>query len=198
MAAEPDPTPHPLDHLSSLGEAGGPALTAGGETLSYRELDQQVGRTAAALLGQGLSSGDRVATWMAKTVLACVLPLACARAGLVHVPINPVLKRAQAAHILADSGARLLIGNQGRLATLEGSQRAEARLVVLEEWKAGDEAVRPSTADPDDLAALLYTSGSTGQPKGVMLSHANLWLGAISVAHYLGLSAADRPVAAAR
>ena len=59
------------------------------------------------------SPGDRVASWMGKTMLACVLPLAAARAGLVHVPINPVLRRAQAAHILADSGARLLIANAG-------------------------------------------------------------------------------------
>ena len=120
---------------------------------------------------------------MGKTRLACVLPLACARAGLVHVPINPVLKRAQAAHILADSGARLLIANQARLATL-GAASADARPIALEDWQTGDEALPPSSADPDDLAALLYTSGSTGLPKGVMLSHANLWLGAVSVAHY--------------
>ena len=75
-----------------------------------------------------------------------------------------MLKRAQAAHILADSGARLLIANQARLATLEGG-RADARLVALEDWPPGDEALPPSSADPDDLAALLYTSGSTGRPR---------------------------------
>ena len=191
----PDPTPYPLDHLASRGAAGDAALTVGKQTWTYRELDEEVGRTAAALTGHGLSPRDRVASWMPKTMLACVLPLACARAGLVHVPINPLLKRAQAAHILADSGARLLIANEARLATLEGGQRAEARLIALEEWEAGDEALPSSTADPDDLAALLYTSGSTGQPKGVMLSHANLWLGAISVAHYLALSRQDRTLA---
>ena len=191
--AELDPTPFPLDHLTGRGAADAPALTVGQQTLSYGELDMLVGKTAAALLGQGLDRGDRVASWMGKTSLACILPLACARAGLVHVPVNPVLKRAQAAHILADSGARLLIANQARLVTLDDS--ADARPVALEDWRVNDESLPPSSASPDDLAALLYTSGSTGLPKGVMLSHANLWLGAVSVAHFLGLSAADRTLA---
>jgi acyl-CoA ligase (AMP-forming) (exosortase A-associated) len=195
MAAEPDPMPHPLDHLTSRGAADAPALTVGEATLNYAEFEELVGRTATALLEQGLSPGDRVASWMPKTMLACVLPLASARAGLVHVPVNPVLKRAQGAHILADSGARLLIANQARLATLEEGQRAQARLIALEQWESGDQALSLSSADPDNLVALLYTSGSTGLPKGVMLSHTNLWLGAVSVAHYLGLSANDRTLA---
>jgi acyl-CoA ligase (AMP-forming) (exosortase A-associated) len=193
--ADPDPRPFPLDHLTGRGEPSASALTAGGETLDYTRLEELVGRTASALLAHCLQKGDRVASWMGKTMLACVLPLACARAGLVHVPINPVLKHAQAAHILADSGARLLIGNQARLATLEPGDRADASLIALEEWHPGDDAMARSSADPDDLAALLYTSGSTGRPKGVMLSHANLWLGAISVASYLGLSWDDRTLA---
>src|SRR5687767_3589961 len=193
MPAEPDPTPHLLDHLAQRGRTDAPALTAGKQTVTYRELDELVGQTAAALLAQGLSTGDRVASWMGKTLLACVLPLACARAGLVHVPVNPVLKRAQVVHILADSGARLLVANEARLATLNES--ADARLIALEHWQARADALPPSSADPNDLAALLYTSGSTGRPKGVMLSHSNLWLGAISVAYYLGLSASDRTLA---
>ena len=143
-----------------------------------------VGRTATALVARGLKPGDRVASWMGKTLLACVLPLAAARAGLVHVPVNPVLRRAQVAHILADSGARLLIANRGRLDSLEAGDLGEAEAVAVEEWRAGDAAMPASARDPDELVALLYTSGSTGRPKGVMLSHANLWLGAVSVAHY--------------
>ena len=195
MAAQPDPTPFPLDHLAIRGKPDEPALTAGSRTLSFVQLNEEVGRVAAALLARGLRPGDRVASWMAKTALACVLPLAAARAGLLHVPINPVLKRAHAAHILADSGARLLIANQGRLDSLGEGDLAEAKAVALEDWNAEADALPPSRAEPDSLAALLYTSGSTGRPKGVMLSHANLWLGAVSVAHYLALSAGDRTLA---
>lgn len=191
----PNATPFPLDHLTARGGRDAPALTVGKETLTYAELENEVGLTAATLLRQGLNPGDRVASWMAKTKLACILPLAAARAGLVHVPINPVLKRAQAAHIVQDSGAKLLIANEVRLASLDPEVLSKAGLLALEQWELGKEALGPSNQDPRELAALLYTSGSTGNPKGVMLSHANFWLGAISVAHYLGLNPKDRTLA---
>ncbi|MDQ3143293.1 MAG: long-chain fatty acid--CoA ligase, partial [Pseudomonadota bacterium] len=162
----PDPTPFPLDHLTLRGERGAPALTVGEATLSYAELDDAVGRNAAALLARGLVPGDRVASWMGKTMLACVLPLAAARAGLVHVPINPVLRRAQAAHILADGGARLLIANGARLDSLEDGDLGQAAPVALEAWLAPGPGLPPSSCNTDTLAALLYTSGSTGRPKG--------------------------------
>lgn len=188
----PDPTPHPLDHLPLLGGKDDAALVADGRAITFAELDCEVGRIASRLLAFGLEPGDRIASWMGKTGLACLLPLAAARAGVVHVPINPTLRRAQAAHILADSGARLLIANQARLETLPREGLAGAKAVALEEWRDGEEALPASRHDPGTLAALFYTSGSTGLPKGVMLSHANLWLGAISVAHYLHLLPDDR------
>ena len=191
----PDPTPYPLDHLTTRGAPAAPALIAGAETLTYAQLDATVGRSAATLLAHGLTPGDRVASWMGKTALACILPLAAARAGLVHVPINPLLKRAQAAHILADSGARMLVANHARLASLEPGDAAGSRALALEQWTAAEAPLPASSNDPDDLAALLYTSGSTGAPKGVMLTHANLWLGAIAVAHFLGLEPHHRTLA---
>jgi acyl-CoA ligase (AMP-forming) (exosortase A-associated) len=188
----PNPTVLPLDHLALRGAAETEALVVGDARLTYRELGHSVGTAASALLSKGLKPGDRVATWMGKTRLACVMPIAAARAGIIHVPINPVLKHSQAAHILADSGAKLLIANSGRLESLERGDLADANSIALEEWADGDVPLPASNRDPAELAALLYTSGSTGRPKGVMLSHANLWLGAISVAHYLDLNARDR------
>ena len=190
--AGPDPTPYTLDHLARRGRPEAAALAADGDVITYAALDEQAGRVASALQAGGLKPGDRIASWMGKTRLACLLPLAAARAGLVHVPINPVLRRAQAAHILADSGARLLVANRARLETLANEDLTETKLLALEDWRDGDEVLPPSEIDPDTLAALFYTSGSTGMPKGVMLTHANLWLGAVSVASYLGLTPDDR------
>ena len=157
------------------------------------------GRMAHALLAAGLSAGDRVASWLNKTAEACLLPLATARAGLVHVPVNPALKHGQVSHILADSGAKLLISGEGRLTSLQMDDiPAQCRVWTEKdamEARLTGKALPASAHDPDGLCAILYTSGSTGKPKGVMLSHANLWLGAISVAHYLGLAADDRTLA---
>ncbi|MDK2766709.1 MAG: acyl-CoA ligase (AMP-forming), exosortase A system-associated [Sphingomonas sp.] len=190
---ELDPTPNPIDALTTRGAPDAVALEDRAGTLSYAELEGAVAALAWWLRGQGLEPGDRVATWLPKTRHACVMPLAAARGGFVHVPVNPVLKRAQVAHILADSGARLLLTQGARAGTLEeGDVPAGCRVVFDADAPLAGEGLAYSARDPNGLAAILYTSGSTGRPKGVMLSHANLWLGAISVAHYLKVTPDDR------
>ena len=187
-----------LDHLAERGDAEAPALVLREGTINHETLRSRIAMLAGWLADRVPERGARIATWAAKGELTCLMPLAVARAGLVHVPVNPLLKRAQVAHILADSGASLLIGTPARLKTLEPG---DAPCPVLEEAAAVDQAnalgraLPPSSGDPDALAAILYTSGSTGRPKGVMLSHANMWLGAESVADYLALTADDRTLA---
>lgn len=186
----------PIDHLAERGRADNTALVLRGVTLSHGELRTRVAALAAWLAARVPEKGARIASWAAKGELTCLLPLAAARAGLVHVPINPLLKRAQVAHILADSGSVLLLGTKARLASLEeGDLPADCAMFdeaeVWDRVAAHDGSLPPSKANPGDLCAILYTSGSTGRPKGVMLSHANLWLGAASVAEYLGMAADD-------
>ncbi|WBH18361.1 AMP-binding protein [Sphingomonas radiodurans] len=182
-----DPVPKPIDHVLA-GAPDAPALVDRAGTLSVAQAEERAAQLAGWLAAQRFAPGDRVATWLPKTREACLMPLAAPRAGLVHVPINPLLKRPQVAHILADSGARLLLTQPARAAMLEPGD--SSGVAVHTQAGQGDPLPR-STADPQALAAILYTSGSTGRPKGVMLSHANLWLGANSVAHYLGLVPED-------
>ncbi len=195
----PDPIPRPLDHLLLDGNADALALVTKSVTLTYAEAEKAVGALAAALAARGFPPHARIATWLPKTVEACLMPLATARAGLVHIPVNPVLRRAQVAHILADSGASLLLTSRERAASLSSDDVSAGCAIWLESdavaARQAEAGLRPSKADSGSLVAILYTSGSTGRPKGVMLSHANLWLGAVSVAHYLRLIPDDRTLA---
>ncbi len=191
-----EPKAERLDRLTMRGAPQDVALIERAGTLDFAGLDTAVGKLAAALSREA-GRGERVASWLPKTRLACLMVLACARAGLVHVPINPLLRRTQVAHILADSGSRLFVTQPARAALLEEGDLPEGCKLLLDADLAElpDAPLPPSQGPVDELAALLYTSGSTGRAKGVMLTHANLWLGAISVAHYLGLAPDDRTLA---
>ncbi|WP_336972607.1 acyl-CoA ligase (AMP-forming), exosortase A system-associated [Sphingobium aromaticiconvertens] len=196
MADSPETVIRPIDHLLLDADPVAPALDGRSGTQTYAELERSVGRLACWLAGFGFVKGARVASWIAKGPVAALMPLAAPRAGFVHVPINPLLKHAQVAHILADSGASLLIATGSRAATLvEGDVPFDCQYLREEDAACamtGGDTLPPSEADGDALAAILYTSGSTGRPKGVMLSHANLWLGAVAVADYLKLRPDDR------
>jgi acyl-CoA ligase (AMP-forming) (exosortase A-associated) len=224
----------PLDHLPLFGEATAPSLVIRDKVFSYEELNLRIGRLAGWLSAQEFTPGDRVATWLGKGEIACLMPLAAVRAGLVHVPVNPLLKAAQVGHIMDDSGARLLITNAGRAESLQpgtvpdpaqtrhaelvsasyfsplpsktlkqvqgdggvyGIANEKAVLAILDAVSTPILPALPTTTNPNTLAAILYTSGSTGRPKGVMLSHANLVLGAVSVAQYLNLQPDDKTLA---
>ncbi len=183
------------------------ALTSGVQTLDYATLAGAVQRAAAGLVGQGVQRGERVAVWLDKRPETVVLCFAAAAAGAVFVPINPLLKPAQVAHILRDSGACALLSTPERAGRLDGlwPTLPALRQLLLTAPAAGplplpvlswaDLLAGPTGAVhrviDSDMAAILYTSGSTGAPKGVVLSHRNLVVGAASVVDYLDNRADD-------
>jgi acyl-CoA ligase (AMP-forming) (exosortase A-associated) len=191
----------PLDHLPQHGDPQAIAIAGKFGEIDYAAMEAMTGRLAHWLARQGFAPGSRIAAWLPKSLGAVILPLAAARAGHVYVPVNPLLKRAQVAHILADSEATMLISASGRFATLEdgdaprGVQLVEEAAIDAVMADKNGEALPPGAADVDALVEILYTSGSTGLPKGVMLSHANLMIGARSVASYLALTPEDRTLA---
>jgi acyl-CoA ligase (AMP-forming) (exosortase A-associated) len=190
------------------------ALEHGDQRYRYEDLVQAVTRAAAAMLECGLGRQERVAVFLPKQLETVQAMLGATAAGAVFVPVNPVLKPEQVAHILADCNVRILITSKLRaeelapalaqchdLHTLLLTDAAECAApghVTVRAWQAalaaaGSPAVH-SVIDMD-MAAILYTSGSTGRPKGVVLSHRNMVTGAHSVARYLENRASDRILA---
>jgi len=191
------------------------ALTCGSSSCTYERLSADVERFAAGLLDAGLQRADRVAVYLEKRLETVVASFGVPAAGGVLVPVNPLLKPEQVAHILRDCDARVLVTTPERSALLAEilGQCPSLDHVVLTEPVAPGIAWPAITTLPwgallqspvraghrvidTDMAAILYTSGSTGRPKGVVLSHRNMVAGAKSVASYLGNNADDTLLAA--
>lgn len=207
---------HELVALSAARTPDAPALTSGATTLGYAQLQQQVQAFAAGLSALGLPRLARVGIWLDKRIETVVASFGAPAAGCVFVPINPVLKPEQVAYIARDGQVRLIVTSPERLALLAPVLSAcpDLRHVVLTAPVAQPPALPPGVAllswdqlqrpggaaahrvIDTDVCAILYTSGSTGQPKGVVLSHRNMVAGAKSVASVLGNGPQDVLLAA--
>ncbi|PPD43350.1 MAG: AMP-dependent synthetase [Methylocystis sp.] len=161
---------------------------------SYGALRARALTLAHALKRAGVARGDRVGVLLHKSFDECAAIFAVSAADGVFIPINPTLKPAQIGHILVDSGARALISSQALLTQLKGTLSDLPGLGVLsvDDAPGGEDEWPAARNIGQDLAAILYTSGSTGAPKGVMLSHTNLLAGARIVRTYLEIDANDR------
>ncbi|MBK7875229.1 MAG: LLM class flavin-dependent oxidoreductase [Planctomycetes bacterium] len=152
---------------------GAPALTHGGETLTYRELDRRANALARHLVSLGVGREVLVGLSLDRSAEMVVALLAVHKAGGGYLPLDPNYPKERLAFIFADSGARVLVTTRA----LAGSvPPGEAQVVLLDALalEDGDVAAPPRALEPADLAYVLYTSGSTGQPKGVQVEHANV------------------------
>ena len=156
-----------------------------GRVWTYTDVERASGRIANLLVALGLRPGDRVAAQVEKTPEALLLYLATLRAGMVFLPLNPAYQRHEIEFFLSDAEPGLVVCRpQNRLLVAEMAARAGvAHVLELDDDGRGTliAAAAPHADDfacvprkPDDLAAILYTSGTTGRSKGAMLSHRNL------------------------
>lgn len=192
-----------VPYLQARLRGGQPALLQGGVQLTYAALDEQARRLAGFLAGRGHGPGRRVAILLPNLPQFAVAYFGAIAAGAIAVPVNHRLAPAEIGYVVSDCAASALITTRAQLEALRG--REELRSVVdrvVVDGAAPDatpfaDALRaapvpaPAPAAPDDVAVLLYTSGTTGFPKGAMLSHANTLFNAGSCRRTLGYRAGD-------
>lgn len=181
---------------------------AAGKRWTFAELDAQVDRLAAGLLALGLEPGDRVAIWAPNSAEWTALQFATARAGLVFVTFNTAYRQRELAHVLALSGARAIVSVAGfrdidyaaELAAIKATDLTWRIMLGAPPppgWLAFDSiaADAPSawpTVDPREPVNIQFTSGTTGQPKGVTLSHFNILNNGAAVGERAGVEPGDR------
>ncbi len=207
----PEFTLHDLLANSVERDAEGVAVVEGEDEHTYEDLERESNALGAALVESGVEKGDRVGVYLEKSWEAIVAMLAASRVGAAYVNINPLFKPPQVAYLAQDCDIRVMIGDSVRLADLEPgtvsgtafykgeapTEGVAGGLVDLAEALAsGEEPAQERRVSEVDLATILYTSGSTGMPKGVATSQRNVVVGAQIVSTYLDNTADDRILSA--
>lgn len=171
------------DDATAVVERSGPT--------TYGSLRARVGGIAAALADVDVGPGDRVAILARRGADASAAFFGTLAAGAIAVNVNETLRPRQIEHILDHAGARALLTTGEMLGRQPRPIKTGATVLLLDErpWSGGFQPVPRIGVDP---AQIIYTSGSTGLPKGVTVSHANLWAGTRAVVAYVGIVATDR------
>jgi malonyl-CoA/methylmalonyl-CoA synthetase len=185
------------DHFAENGEQ--PCiLHPGGAVIHYDDLDAMTARIAHVLVAAGCEKGDRVAAQVDKCWQGLALYLACLRAGLVYLPLNTAYQKSELAYFFGDAEPSAIVCRPESLDTV-AALRPEATVLtlsgdkgtLLERARDHADAFDTAVSAPDDLAAILYTSGTTGRAKGAMLSHRNLASNALTLVDAWGFTRGD-------
>ncbi len=207
---------HHLIRQTAKTSASNNALQYKDTVLSYQQLHKQVISLSHAFIKLGLKRSERIAIYLPKRIESVISIFSASAADASFVPINPILKSEQVAYILNDCNVRLLITTYARLQQLEPilvhcadllniiiidrpkkfiSTLAHIKITLWNDIPSYEKEPHINVNIDTDIAAILYTSGSTGQAKGVVLSHRNIITGTQSVASYLNNNSDDRILA---
>jgi amino acid adenylation domain-containing protein len=169
-----------------------PALVERGSTTTYTALQHRAAAMGTALCATGVGVNDRVVILLERGRDAAAAFFGTLAAGAIAVVVSETLRPRQIEHVLARSGARALITTGDLLAQQPRRLSTDARILDTSAIRADGGRLAPVPRLGSDVAQIVYTSGSTGLPKGVVVTHANLWALTAAVISYLGLTAADR------